>query len=231
MMGGMYVPGTQQGGIPPMVPRKNDTSDHDREARRREKAQLENRLRVLKIEVGDKQRLMHDHERDIRALSMSLEHVETDIKRVSEEFRRMSNAVQGVARSSRDAELGFREKDKELRNKEDEVHHLERDIHVLKQEIAEKERLIGVVKQEVAKLMKEKEDFRRNAELSHFSAKTETEHAQERSVRLQLLEQEKKRKEAERERKERLHDEIKHLVNQRQQDIMEIEARLRHLDA
>lgn len=226
----MYVPETQQGGIPPMLPRKNDTSDRDREMRRREKAQLENRLRVLKIEVGDKQRILRDYERDIRALSMSLEHVDTDMKRVGEEFRRMSSSVQGVERSTRDASAGLREKDKELQDKQEEVHRLERDIHVLKQEIAEKERLIGVVKQDVSKLMREKEDFRRNAELSHFSAKTEAEHVQERRVRLQLLEQEKKRKETEMARKERLHDETKHLINQRQQDIMEIEARLRHLN-
>jgi multidrug resistance efflux pump len=86
-----------------------------------------------------------------------------------------------------------------------------------------------MIKQDVSKLMKEKEDFRREHELDHFTARTEEGHAHEKGVRVQLLEQEKRRKEAELAHKKQQISEVKRQLIDKEQDIMQLEAQLRHV--
>ena len=205
------------------------SSDQARIERNREKTQMENRIRVMKNEVLEKQRTMHDLERDLRALDMALHHVEEDTARIGEEHRRLVNEAKVIGMEAKQSEAGMREKSQDLVRKQDIIDKLAREIAALRTQITEKEHEITIVKQEVGSLMREKENFRRTNELGYFTAKTEDEHAHEKEVRLQLLGQDKKRKENDIAHKQQLLSEVKRYINNKEQDIMQLEAQLRHL--
>ncbi len=190
------------------------------------KLHLENRLRILKNQVIDKNRILHDIERDTQALDIELHRLEQDDKRLSEEVRRMSLDVRADEGASKQSESGMRETNQALQRKEDDTRKLERDIERLRAQITEKETEIAFVKQEVSKLMKEKEDFRRAHELGHFTMKSENEHVRDRQVRLTLLAQELKRKENEVAHKQQMHQELKRDMSFKEQEIMQVEAEL-----
>lgn len=190
------------------------------------KLHLENRLRILKNQVIDKNRILHDIERDTQALDIELHRLEQEDKRLSEEVRRMSIDVKSDEGASKQSEAGLRETNQALQRKEDDTRKLERDIERLRMQINEKETEVATVKQEVSKLMKEKEDFRRAHELEHFTMKSENEHVRERQVRLTLLGQEVKRKENEVGHKQQMHQELKRDLSFKEQEIMQVEAEL-----
>ncbi len=201
-------------------------NDADRIHAQQTKTHLENRLRILKNEVLDKGRTLHDIERDVAALEGEVHHVEQEEKRLSEEVRRMSQGVRQDEGASKQSEMGMRDKDQELHRKEDETNKLEREIDALKSQIAEKERMMHEIKQDVSKLMKEKEDFRRAHELGHFTVKSEGEHVHEREVHLTLMGQDKRRKENELQHKQQMHQQLKRDINFKEQEIMQVEAEL-----
>ena len=193
------------------------------------KLHLQNRLRILKNQVTDKNRILHDIERDTQALGIELHRLDQEDKRLSEEVRRMSLDVKADEGASKQSESGLRETNQTLQRKEDDMRKSERDIERLRQQITEKEAEIDFVKQEVSKLMKEKEDFRRAHELEHFTMKSENEHVRERQVRLTLLGQDVKRKENEVAHKEQVHQELKRDISLKEQEIVQVEAEIGHL--
>ena len=93
---------------------------------------------------------------------------------------------------------------------------LENRIRIMKNDVVSKKRI-------------EQEDFRREHELDHFTARTEEGHAREKGVRVQLLEQEQKRKETEMNHKKQQISEIKRQLIDKEQDIMQLEAQLRRV--
>ncbi len=190
------------------------------------KLHFENRLRILKNHVIDKNRILRDIERDTQALDIELHRLEQEDNRLSEEVRRMSLDVKSDEGASKQSESGLRETNQALHRKEDDMRKLERDIVRLREQITEKEAGIAFVKQEVSKLMKEKEDFRRAHELEHFTLKSESEHVRERQVRLTLLGQEVKRKENEVAHKQQMRQELKRDISFKEQEIMQVETEL-----
>lgn len=193
------------------------------------KMHLENRLRILKNQVIDKTRILHDIDRDTQALDIELHRLEQEDKRFSEEVRRMSLEVKADESASKQSESGLRETSQALHRKEDDTRKLERDIERLRVQITEKEAEIAFVKQEVSKIMKEKEDFRRAHELEHFTMKSENEHVRERQVRLTLLGQELRRKENEVAHKQQMHQELKRDLSFKEQEIMQVEIEIGRL--
>lgn len=220
-----------QGGTPHATSVTGGGGDQELERirNREQKAQLENRLRIMKNDIVDKQRTFHVLERDVQELEMSMHHVEEETGRIGGEYKRMAQIVQKTEAESKSAANSYREKENELHRKEDEVQKYEREIQLLKTQVSERERKIVFIKQDISKLMREKEDFRRLNELDHFSAMTESEHAREKSSRIQSLAQEEKRKRAEMERKKQTMAEIRRYVIDKEQDIMQLDAQIRRM--
>ena len=192
-------------------------------------AHFENRLRILKSQVVDKEHALHDTERDMATIESSLHRINLEEQRLEEEVRRMSIGMKTGEGTSKQSEMGMRETNQALQHKEDEMKKLEREIAQLHTQITEKEGAMSFIKQEVSKLMKEKEDFRREHELGHFAMKSEGEHVHERVVHLTLMTQDRKRKENELAHKQQMHQELKRDINFKDQEIKQVEAELGHM--
>jgi chromosome segregation ATPase len=190
--------------------------------------QIENKLRVKKGNVLDKERVIHEIEREKRTLNEEVHHLEQETKRFTDEVRKMEQELKQGVGVTKNMEMGLRETSQTLQHKEEEMRRIEREIEQLKQQIIEKERCIAEIKEETRHLARDKEEFRRSGELEHFTSKTEEGHLHEQQIKLQLLTQEKLRKDNElkhNEERERItHREMNFL----QQEITQLEAELSH---
>jgi chromosome segregation ATPase len=195
------------------------------------RTQIENKLRIKKNEILDKQRVVRDTDRDILTLEGELHHIEQDHKRLSEEMHNLENEVKHGQNISKQEEMSLREADQGLHHSQDETKKLEHEIDLLKQQITEKERKMAEIKESTRHLMKDKEDHRRTGELEHFTVKSESEHLHERAVKLQLLQQDKLRKENELKHKQQQRNDLHRDVNFKEQEVMQLESELGHLRA
>lgn len=193
------------------------------------KAHLENRLRIAKLEVNDRERKIRDLERDIQTLEREAQHARENEKRLLDELKSAERTATKDEGESKSSQVEMGQKDNELRKKNDEIAHLDREIAELRRSIEEKERKQAEIKEETRVLVREKEDLRRRYELGHFSAQTESGHAHEKSLQALRFKEEAERKEAEHERKKRLKDEIHRELLVRSQEIAGMESELRHL--
>jgi len=191
--------------------------------------QLENKIRIKKGSLLDKQRVVHEIERSTTALQNELHHLEMDEKRLDEEVRKMSHEVKQGGGVEKNLEMGLRDTTQNLRRKEEEVRKHEKDIEQLKQQIVEKEREIAEIKDDTRNLARVKEEFRRGGELEHFTIKGEEGHLHEKEVKLQLLRQEKLRKENELKHNTDQQHTIHREMNFLEQEITALEAEHSHI--
>ncbi len=196
---------------------------------RQQREQLQNRVRVKRGELVDREHHLREIERETKDIENTLHHMEQDHKRLTEEQRRMEQEVKQGTSVEKHEQLELRDVTQELRKKEDLTRKLEHDIEQLKQQIAGKEREIAEVKEETRGLMRMKEDHRRTGELEHFSVKSEGEHLHEREVKLTLLNQDIVRRQNELTHLKMRHQELHRDINTKEQDLMQMESQLQQL--
>lgn len=219
-------PHQSQGGATPHAGGNDEAQKiHDRQA----KENLQNRVRIKRGEVLDRERRLHEIERETKEIENTLHHMEQDHKRLSEEHRRMEQEVKQGSSVEKHEQLELRDATQELRRREDLTRKLEHDIAELKQQIAGKEREIAEVKEETRGLMRDKEDHRRTGELEHFTVKSEGEHLHDREVKLTLLNQDIVRHQNLLTHLKMQHQELHRDINTREQDLMQLETELQHL--
>jgi chromosome segregation ATPase len=189
--------------------------------------QLENRLRVKKLEVNDRNHKAAAVEREIAHLEVEIAHDDGDIKRVEGELHQVESVARKEEGASRQAQGGIREKDTEIRHRTDEMSKLEHEIDLLRVQITDKERRIAELKEESRDVMHSKEDLRREYELGHFSANTELSHAHDKGLQLQRFRQEKMRKEHELEGRRRELADIKKDLMFKEQEVAQLQSDLR----
>ena len=190
------------------------------------KMQMENRLRIKKLEINDRNHKQGEIEREIAHLEGEVHHNEQSIKDIEREFHQLETSARKGEDVSKHAQEGIREKDTELHRRSDETAKLEHEISLLRSQIIAKEHAIAELKEETRGFMKGKEELRRTHELEHFSANTETEHAHEKGLQVQRFKQDLMRKQNEIEHKRQELVRLKQETIMREQDIAEIEAEL-----
>jgi len=191
------------------------------------KMQLENHLRVKKLEVNDRNHKQGEIEREITHLNGEVHHLEQSIKDIEREFHQLETTARKDEDVSKHAQDGIREKDTELRRRSDETVKLEHEINLLRLQIITKEHAIAELKEETRGFMKGKEELRRTHELEHFSANNEAGHAHEKGLQVQRFKQDLMRKQNEIEHKGQELARLKQETMMREQDIADIEAELR----
>lgn len=196
---------------------------------RQQREQLQNRVRIKRGELVDRERRLHEIERETKDVENTLHHMEQDHRRFSEEHRRMEQEVKQSTSVEKHEELELRDATHELRRREDLTRKLEHDIAELKQQIAGKEHEIAEVKEEARGLMRVKEDHRRTGELEHFSVKSDGEHLHEREVKLTLLNQDIVRRQNELAHLKMQYQELHRDINTKEQDLMQMESQLQQL--
>ena len=92
----------------------------DRARHQQARMQLENRLRVKKLEVNDREHKRADIERELTHLEGELLHVDQDIHRTQGELSQLETKIITQTRESKLAEGGIREQDMELHRRSDE---------------------------------------------------------------------------------------------------------------
>ena len=213
-----------QGGTTPHQGGGNDEADRIHRAQL--KMQLENRVRIKRGEVLDRERRLKEIEREISSLQNILHHLEQDQKRFTEELHHMSDEVKRGTVIERQEQMSLRDTTQELRRRDDQTQKLEHEIEQLKAHVAEKEKEIAEIKEETRGLMRVKEDHRRTGELEHFTVKSEGEHLHERELKLTLLGQDQVRRQNELERLNQQHHDLKHDINMHAQDLAQLESEL-----
>lgn len=221
-----YMP-PEHTGNPPQANPQNAAAEHARVQQLR--AHFENRLRIKKSAKTDKEGYIHDIDRDVEALSRELHHVEMEEKRLNDEVRKTSQEIRQETGEKKNLDMGLRETTQSLSRKEDEMRKLDREIEGLKHQIEEKEREKAAIKEETRHLARDKEEFRRGGELGHFTVKGEEGRLHEVQVKLQLLAQERLRKENEFKHKEDMQKEIHREINFMEQEISQLEVELSRL--
>lgn len=194
---------------------------------RQAREHLENRLRIKKSEIGERHRHITDMERDITQLESGVHHLLGDVKRVEGELRELENSSKKENVLSHTAHGSMDEKDRQIHRLNDEIAKLDLEVVRFKQEIAERERKLALLRDESRGYVRQKEEFRRQFELEHFSATAESSHAHNKQLDVQRLTQEMHRKEEETAHKKQELARIKHELLLREQEVMEIEAELR----
>ncbi len=214
-----------------MLPAHNFSGNtpHDNPNALREKMHLENQLRTKRNEGNEKERMIHEYEREITVLQGAVHHDDMEYKRIENEVRTLTHELQNKQGTSQSTEQGLREKDQALARKRDTIGKLEQEIESLKRTMEGKQREIAEHKEEMRGLMQEKEEFRRRHELEHAGAQSESAHKHDKEIALRTLTQSKQRKEDEIARKERERDRLKHDLLTLHQDISSMEAKLARL--
>jgi chromosome segregation ATPase len=211
------------------MPPQSASGQIDPQRAREQRAQLENRIRIKKGSILDKERLVHEIDRDLRSLQEEVHHLEQDEKRLSDETHKMNQDIQREHTLSRSTDMGLRETTQNLQHKEEEIRRLERDIELLRAQIVEKEQRIHEIKEETRHLARDKEEFRRSGELGHFTAQTEQGHLHDAQLKLQLLTQSLQRKQNEVHHKEEQQRSVRREINFMQQELTQMEAELSHI--
>lgn len=193
------------------------------------RATLENRLRIKKGSKTDKERLIHEIERDTVLLEGQLHHLEMEDKRLGEEVRKMNQEIQHETGTKKNMEMGLRDTTQSLSHKEEEIRRLDKEIEGLHRQIEEKQHEIASIKEDTRHLARDKENFRRGGELEHFTVKNEEGHLHEIQIKLQLLGQDMLRKQNELKHREDQQKTIHREINFMDQEIAQIEAELQHL--
>lgn len=193
------------------------------------RATLENRLRIKKGTKIDKERLIHDIDRDAVLLEGQLHHLEMEDKRLGDEVRKMNQEIQHEAGAKKNMDMGLRDTTQTLSHKEEEIRRLDKEIDGLKRQIEEKQHEIASIKEDTRHLARDKENFRRGGELEHFTVKNEEGHLHEIQIKLQLLGQDILRKQNELKHREEQQKTIHREINFIDQEISQIEAELQHL--
>lgn len=209
--------------------RAKQQADADRIHQSQLREQLENRLRIRKGSKLDKERLIHDIDRDVVQLGGQLHHIEMEEKRLSEEVRKMSQEIKQEVGEKKNLDMGLRDTAQSLSRKEEEMRRLDREIETLQRQIEEKKREIAAIKEDTRHLARDKEEFRRSGELEHFTVKSEEGHLHEVQVKLQLLSQDKLRKENELKHKEDQQKVIHREINFMDQEISQLEVELQRV--
>ncbi len=194
-----------------------------------EKMQLENRLRIKKLEIKDQERRMHDLERDIAQLESEAEHARQHVHRVEGEVRNVAMGAKKEEGLTREAEQGMREKAQEIHGIHEKEEKIRREVLALKREIETKDHELGLLQDEERKFIKEKEDFRRKYEMEHYTAQSGSEHAHEKELEALRYGREEERKKAEIARKKGDHDRIRQDILRKEEEIRSIESDLRRL--
>lgn len=223
------MPPEQTGNSREAAIRAQQQAAADRIHQQQLKEQLENRLRIRKGSKLDKERLIHDIDRDVVSLGSELHHIDMEEKRLSEEVRKMTQEIKQETGEKKNLDMGLRDTSQSLSRKEEEMRRLDREIEGLKHQIEEKQREIAAIKEETRHLARDKEEFRRGGELEHFTVKSEEGRLHEVQVKLQLLTQEKLRKENELKHKEDQQKVIHREINFMDQEISQLEVELQRV--
>lgn len=195
--------------------------------RRDEHARLENRLRIKKIEIKDREHRVATIEREVTHLEGEVHRTQGDIERLNIEFHQHESQSTREEKEARMSEGGIREKESELQRRSDEIAKLEREIDRLRIEVTEKERKIHDLKEESREFVKQKEVLRQKYELGHYASGNDGMHAHDDKLRLHHFQQEVMRKEAEIVRKKQESEQIKLDLRMRAQEVAQIETELR----
>ncbi len=193
------------------------------------RAHLENTLRIRKGTKMDKERLIHEIDREVVALGNELHHIEMEEKRFGEEVRKMTQEIRAETGEKKNLDMGLRDTAQSLSRKEEKMRDLDREIVGLRRQIEEKEREIAAIKEETRHLARDKEEFRRGGELEHFTVKKEEEGLHGVQVKLQLIAQDRLRKENELKHKEDQQRTLHREINFMDQEISVIEVELSRL--
>ncbi|OGZ16872.1 MAG: hypothetical protein A3H76_01100 [Candidatus Lloydbacteria bacterium RIFCSPLOWO2_02_FULL_54_12] len=194
-----------------------------------EKMQLENRLRIKKLEIKDQERHLHDFERDISQLEGETHRAEQQVARVEGEVRSVVMGARKEEGLTKEAEQGMREKAQGIHGLHEKEEKVRREILALKREIETKEHELALLHDDERQLVKEKEDFRRQYEMEHFTARSGSEHAHEKELEAVRYEREADRKKTEIMRKKGDHDRVKQEILRKEEEVRSIETELRRL--
>ena len=191
-----------------------------------EKRQAENHLRIKKIEVHEAKRHVEDLLRDILRLEGEIHHAEVDERRVNAEAHQLTQVIHKDTDMLKHAETGMHEVESEMRKKDDNIRKVEQEIHALQAQITEKERHIIEIKNDRREFVKQKEEFRREYELEHFTTSKENNHIHDVEGQVGRYKEEVRRKVGEKEHKQQLMAEAKSDVIRKEQELSQVESEL-----
>ena len=193
------------------------------------KMQLENRLRIKKLEARARGERLHELEREMTRLESEIEYARGQVRRVEGETRGVVVGTKKEENLSRQAGEGVHEADEALRTKRDKEAKIKHEIDLLKREIGTKEHALGLLHEEESHLMQEKEGYRRQHEMGHFTAKAGGEHAHEKELEAGRFKREEERKTEELARKKGERDRVKQEILMKEEEIRTLESGLRRL--